>query len=124
MKNLILYISLPILVLGTFLFIATIQEYHSVYKVSPYLAIWVLLQGFYFLYLGRKMMLDLADYRIAAVVLFLFGQIIMWYNWEQASENQQIGFAIGVLIVAIGFFWGTIDHYTKQEILGTKNRSG
>ena len=116
MKNVIFYVSLIVCTLGLFLCIGSANNA----PISPYLAGWVLIQGFLYLYLGRRMMLDIADYRIAAVLLFIFGQIIMWLNWSKSTDMEEVGFACGVILLWIGFIWGLSDHYAKQKISETK----
>ncbi len=116
MKNVIFYFSLIVCTLGLFLCIGSANDS----TISPYLAGWVLFQGLFYLYLGRRMMLDIADYRIAAVLLFVLGQIIMWLNWAKSTEMEEVGFAFGVILIWTGFLWGFSDHYAKQEILESK----
>lgn len=69
------------------------------------------------------MALDMADYRIAAVMLFTLGQLVMWLNWDKRTEMEGVGFALGIFTLATGFFWGLCDHYIKQDLIQEKNRS-
>ena len=123
MKNLILYISLLVLLLGMSL--CELAFTNNIYapRISPYLAVWVLAQGIFFLRLGIRMSGEVADYRIAAVVLFLFGQIIMFWFWDQPNDKEGVGFALGIFTLATGFFWGLCDHNIKQDLIQEKNRS-
>lgn len=123
MKNLILCISLLVLLLGMSLCELAFTNNIYASRISPYLAVWVLAQGIFFLRLGIRMSGEVADYRIAAVVLFLFGQLIMLWFWDGTNDEEGVGLAMGKLTIFLGLIWGLCDHYTKQELKEVKNRS-
>ena len=110
MKNIILYIGFGMLILTAGLTSAAIDE-----KVSPLLAALSGLETIYLLIIGRKMQLELIDARISAVVIFLAGEFLIWQNWFKNTEMMELGFAIGIIFLFAGFFWGISQYYYDKE---------
>lgn len=110
MKNIILCIGFGMLILTAGLTSAAIDE-----KVSPLLAALSGLETIYLLTIGRKMQLELIDARISAVVIFLAGEFLIWQNWFKNTEMMELGFAIGIIFLFAGVFWGSSQYYYDKE---------
>jgi hypothetical protein len=91
------------------------QGSYAEIPVSIFLASWILFQGFFYIHIGRRMILGLDDYRILAVVSFLLAQFILYLSWNFETEMERGGFYAGILGLIFGFLFGFCQYYYDQK---------
>ncbi len=74
----------------------------------------LLVESYLLLILGAMMSLGIKDTRIMAVLIFLFGEGMLWWNWSPTTELMEIGKAMGIIGMFIGFIWGYMEFITTD----------